>query len=77
MAINTNAKQHLPECFKRKIDIDNQVTKNYDTYVSRNGNVVSVDFWVAFKGTRKELKSQQDLARYSCAESIKLANGPS
>jgi hypothetical protein len=76
MASFTNAKTHVPECFQRKIDIDRQLSTNYDAYVSRSGNVVTVDFWTAFKGTRQELKIQQDLTRYSCAESIKRANGP-
>lgn len=58
MASFTNAKTHIPENFQRKIDIDRQLSTNYDTYVSRNGNVVTVDFWTAFKGTRRELKIQ-------------------
>lgn len=76
MASFTNAKTHIPECFERKIQIDNEVTANYDSHVSRYGNLVCVDDWKTFNDERKELKSNQDLARYSCAESIKRANGP-
>lgn len=76
MASFTNATTHIPECFERKIQIDNEVIANYDSHVSRHGNLIYVDDWKKFKDERKELKSNQDLARYSCAESIKRANGP-
>ena len=76
MAINTNAKQHLPDCFQRKIDIDNQIAETYDKFVSREGSVAFVSDFKAMKAAMKPLKIEQDQQRYSCQESIKKANGP-
>lgn len=80
MASFTNAKTRIPECFQRKIDIDAHIAMHYDANVSREGNLVvgpkAIDEWRKFKAERAELKSEQDLSRYSCVQSIKEANGP-
>ncbi len=73
MPAYTNAKQHLPPQFQRKIEVDRQVKSLYDE-IFRDGNVLHVSrLWLA---RYREAKNQQDLARYSCQESIKRANGP-
>ena len=76
MAINTTAKQHLPECFERKIEVDKQIAKTYDKFISREGNVAYVSDFKAMKAAMKPLKIEQGQQRYSCQESIKKANGP-
>lgn len=70
MAINTNAKQSLPECFRQKIEIDKQIEE------ALAPKIISWYDVRMLGGALKKLREKQDIIRNQCEMYIKKANEP-